>query len=105
MTVLLIIANVIGFLALAGACLKCLETGPTIGPAFSPAARVVILAIVFMALYSAIEALAWNRELRPGSTFLVFVLGLFALWRTCAPAWASFLQRPGLFHQGMRPHR
>ena len=33
-------------LALAVSCLKILDTGPTIGPPFSPAARVVLLLIV-----------------------------------------------------------
>ncbi len=36
MNLLLVLANVIGFLALAAACLKIIETGPTIGPAVSP---------------------------------------------------------------------
>lgn len=99
MNLLLVLANVIGFLALAAACLKVIETGPTIGPAFSPAARLVILALVFLSIYSALEAMSWRSSMRPGSTALVFILGLFSVWRTWAPAWSSFFStRPAWWH-------
>lgn len=94
MNLLLVLANVVGFLALALACFKVLETGPTIGPAFSPASRLVILLLVFGALYSAIEAMSWKLPMRPGAAVLVFVLGIFAVWRVFAPRWASFFVRP-----------
>jgi hypothetical protein len=102
MNLLLVLANVAGFAALAAACLKVIETGPVIGPAFSPAARVVILLLVFLALYSAIEALSWKGAMRPGASVLVFVLGLFAVWRTFAPAWSSFLTSRPTLHLGRK---
>ncbi len=94
MNLLLVLANVVGFLALALACFKVLETGPTIGPAFSQAARLVILLLVFFSVYAAIEAMSWRAPMRPGASGLVFVLGMFAVWRVWAPRWASFFVRP-----------
>lgn len=94
MNLLLVLMNVIGFVALAGASLKILEAGPTFGPAFSHAARCVLLVIVFLALFAAIETLAWRATMRPAASFLVFIVGLFSVWRAFAPAWASFWEKP-----------
>lgn len=88
---LLLLLNVIGHLALAASCLKTIEKGPTIGPAFSGAARLVLLLVVFLAVYASIEALAWPHPMRPGSTAVMFVLGIFCCWRVFAPPWVSFL--------------
>ena len=95
----LVLANVIGFIALAVAMLKILETGPTIGPAFSPAARVVLLGMVFLALFAIIEAMAWRGTQRPAASSLILVMGLFALWRAFAPAWSGFLERLTPWHR------
>lgn len=105
MNLLMVLANVIGFLALAAATLKVLDSGPMIGPAFSPAARLVLLVLVFLSLYATIEALAWRGAMRPGQATLVFVMGLFAVWRAFQPSWVSFLSRNGWSHQptGTRP--
>lgn len=90
---LLILVFVIGCLGLAVACLKTLDTGPTIGPAYSPAARVMVLLIVFLAVYAALEAGAARYEMRCGQSLLMLIVGAFSVWRTFAPPWASFLER------------
>lgn len=105
MNLILVLANVAGFCALALACFKTLEKGPTIGPAFYPAARLVILLLVFFSLYAAIEAMSWRSTMRPGQTLLVFVLGLFSVWRVFAPRWESFFTRPTFWptHRAIPP--
>lgn len=103
MNLLMVLANVIGFLALAAATLKVLDTGPIIGPAFSPAARLVLLVLVFLSLYAAIEALSWRGAMRPGQATLVFVMGLFAVWRAFTPVWTGFLERMPLWHRAQPP--
>lgn len=94
MNLILILASVCGSLLLAAACLKTIETGPTIGPPLSPAARLVVFALVFLAVISAIEALAWRHPMRPFESMLVFILGAFSCWRAWAPWWQNFLSRP-----------
>lgn len=98
MNSILLLMLVTGFLCLAAACLRTLEVGPVSGPAFSPAARVVLLALVFLMIFSAIEALASKTPSRPGGSATIFVLGLFSAWRSFAPAWASFFTNPGAWH-------
>lgn len=101
MNVLLTLANVMGLVALAAALLKVLETGPTVGPAFSHAARLVILLMVFLAVYSVIEALSWGGPKPIASSVLMFILGAFSLWRAFAPSWEKFFTRPTW---NVRPH-
>ncbi len=100
---LLVLANVVGNLALAAACLKTLEVGPTVGPKFSPAARLVLLLVVGLALFAAIESASWRTPQRPGGSLLVFVLGLFCCWRVFTPAWQGFLERLPLWHRPPPP--
>lgn len=101
MNILLLWANIIGFTLLAVALLKALDVGPTIGPAYSHAARVIIMMMIFLALYSAIEALSWGGPVRPAQSVLTFILGLFSAWRVFAPSWDKFFTRPN-WH--IRPH-
>lgn len=96
MNLLMIIAQAAGFLALSVACLKVLENGPVVGPAFSPAARLVLLLLVFLGLFAAIEALSWRTSPRPGATIMIAVWGAFSIWRVFAPSWATFFSRPGI---------
>lgn len=97
MNLVLVLANVLGFLALAAACLKVLESGPSIGPGFSPAARFVLLLLVFAAVYSAIEAAAWHQPMRPGSSVMIAIWGAFSVWRTFQSTWSSFFRGPDPF--------
>lgn len=98
MNLLLVLANVAGFLAIAASCLKVLESGPAVGSApFSPAARLVLMLMIFLAIFAAIEALAWPAAMRPVASALVFVWGAFSVWRVWSPSWASFLSRPHEF--------
>lgn len=99
MNLLMVLANVIGFAALGAATLKVLETGQIIGPAFSPAARIVLLVLVFLCLFAMIEALSWREAMRPAASALVLVLGLFATWRAFTPVWTGFLERLHLWHR------
>lgn len=94
MNILLTLANVLGFICLAAALLKILETGPTVGPAFSHAARLVILLMVFLSVYSGIEALSWGGPKPIAASVLMFILGAFSLWRAFAPSWEKFFTRP-----------
>lgn len=102
MNLILVLAAAIGFLSLAAALLKILETGPTIGPAFSHAARLVIMFMVFLAICSAIEVLALRGVKPVAPSILIFVLGAFSVWRAWAPAWEKFFTRPPTWH--IRPH-
>lgn len=102
MNVLLMLSNVIGFLCLAAALLKALEIGPSVGPAFSQAARLLILLMVFLSVYSAIEALSWGGPARPAQSILTFILGAFSVWRAFSPAWAKFFTRPN-WHTSTTP--
>lgn len=104
MNVVLMLANVIGFVCLAASLLKVLETGPMIGPAFSPAARVVILVMIFLATYSTIEALSWGGPARPAQSVLIFILGALSVWRAWAPCWEKFFTRPS-WHMGRTTRR
>lgn len=97
MNLVLVFANVLGFLAFATSCLKVLETGPSIGPAFSPAARLVLLLLVFASIFSAIEAASWPHPMRPGESIMIATLGSFSVWRTFQTTWVSFFQRPDRF--------
>ena len=107
MNLLLVLANVVGFLALAAACLKVLETGPAIGPAFSPAAKVVLLTMVFLSVWATIEVLSWRSPICPVAAALVLIMGLFSVWRVWSPFWASFFTRPPAWlhlHRDRVPH-
>lgn len=97
MNLLLVLANVLGFLALAVSCLKVLESGPVMGPALSPAARFVLLLLIFAAVYSAIEAAAWRAPMRPGESIMISIWGAFSVWRVFQKSWTSFFQRPDPF--------
>ncbi len=105
MNLVLVLVDVFGFLALAASCLKVLESGPTVGPAFSPAARLVLLLLVFAAVYSAIEAAAWRAPMRPGASLMIGIWGAFSVWRTFQGSWASFFQRPDPFGRFNRTPR
>lgn len=104
MNLIFLLMQVLGFLALAAACLKVLEGGPSsVGPAFSPAARLVLLLLIFAALYSALEALAWRQPVRPGESIMIGIWGAFSVWRTFQSTWSSFFQRPDMFNLHRRP--
>ena len=98
MNTLYVFLTVTGFLCVAASCLKVLETGPTVGPQFSPVARLVLLALVFLFILGSIEALAWPGGSRPVASFAVFVLGLFSARRTFAPELNSFFSAPGKWY-------
>ncbi len=102
MNLVLVLANVLGFLALAASSLKVMETGPVVGPSFSPAARFVLLLLVFAAVYSAIEAAAWRAPMRPGESIMIAIWGAFSVWRTFQASWTSFFQRPDPFNRFRR---
>lgn len=103
MNLILILLYVTGCFFLGAALLKILETGPSIGPAFTQATRVVILSIIFLTLLAALEALATKAPMRKGDVALMLILGAFSLYRANAATWVKIFERPGWWQHRADP--
>lgn len=87
MNLVLTITNVIAFTALAVSALKYMDRNKVL----PVPPRAMLLVLTFLALYAAIEALAWKQPMRPGETLAVIGCAAVASWKTFARLGACFL--------------
>lgn len=90
MNATLIWLNVLGAVLIAASGLKVIETSG----ALSVAAKIVVLAMVLLAVCAALEALSCNRPTRPLGSILLFLVGAVWAYKAFMPFPAPLLTRP-----------